>query len=153
MTDIKLTQIVTQGGDNYYDVSFTDGDFTLEQGLTTSIQMSILCQQRIEDSQVTPILRGGWVGNILQPIQGYQQGSLIWTKYQSNMNPELKSVLEGYLDDCFAWMIDDGIVKDIDVEVILLANYKIAAKITLTQNNDTQIEPQYYDLWHFTGIN
>lgn len=152
MTDIKLNHITTQGGDNYFDISFTDGDFTLERGLQTAMQMSIFCEQRIEDDQVPPSQRGGWVGNILQPIQGYQQGSLVWTKYQSNMNPQLKSVLEGYLDDAFSWMIDDGIAKDVASEVNLLANYKIQAKITITQNDVTQIPPQYYDLWQFTGV-
>lgn len=152
MTDIKLNHITTEGGDNYYDISFTDGDFTLENGLNTAIQMSIFCEQRLEDSEVTPLLRGGWVGNVLQPIEGYQQGSLIWTKYQSNMNPELKSVIEGYLNDCFLWMLEDAIVKNIEAEVNLLANYKIQAKITLTQNDDTQTAT-YYDLWRFTGVN
>lgn len=153
MTDIKLNHITTKEGDNYYDISFTDGDFTLEHGLNTAIQMSVFCEQRIDDAQVTPMLRGGWVGNQLQPIEGYQQGSLIWTKYQSNMNPELKVVLEGYLQEAFLWMVEDGIAKDVEIEVILLANYKIQAKITITQNDDTQIPPQYFDLWRFTGVN
>jgi phage gp46-like protein len=153
MTDIRLNHITTQGGDNYYDISFTDGDFTLERGLQTAIQMSVFCEQRIDDEHVPPTQRGGWVGNILQPVKGYEQGSLIWTKYQSNMNPELKSVLEGYLLNAFTWMIEDGIAQDVEAEVNLLANYKIQGIITITKNDGTQIPPQYFDLWEFTSVN
>jgi hypothetical protein len=69
------------------------------------------------------------------------------------MNPELKSVLEGYLLNAFTWMIEDGIAQDVEAEVNLLANYKIQGIITITKNDGTQIPPQYFDLWEFTSVN
>jgi phage gp46-like protein len=151
MADIKIEQINNGNGDKYFDFTLTDGDFTLDYGLNAAMAMSIFCEQRIDDETVPPIQRGGWVGNELQPIEGYEQGSLVWTKYQSNTNAEgLIEALEGYLDDGFAWMLEDGIAKDVESNVNLLANNKIAATITVTQNDNTQTATSY-DLWQFTG--
>lgn len=151
MADVQITYI-NSNGNNYYDFTLTNGDFTLDYGLDTSMMMSVLCEQRIEDQSVIPMQRGGWVGNILQIVPSYQQGSLIWTKYQSNMNSQIQSEIEGYLEDAFSWMIEDGIAKDVNVDVNLLANSKVSATITVTKNDDTQTST-YYDLWMFTGIN
>lgn len=151
MADIKLTQVNTPQGDNYYDISFTDGDFTLTEGLITALMMSIFCEQRDEAIEV-PQNRGGWAGNQLQSITGFQQGSLIWTLYQSPTLPDIATQAQQYIEDGLAWLIENQIARDLQVEVNLIANYKLQAKITITQNDNTQFV-DFYDLWINTIIN
>lgn len=151
MTDIKLTQINTPQGENYYDITFTDGDFTLTEGLITALMMSIFCEQRDEALEV-PQMRGGWAGNQFQSIEGFQQGSLIWTLYQSTANEDATTQAQQFIEDGMAWLIEDGILKDVESEVNVVANYKLQAKITITRNDDTQ-SVLFYDLWINTIVN
>lgn len=145
MADIKLDHVKTLQGENYYDITFTDGDFTLTRGLITAFMMSVFCEVR-DDSIEVPQQRGGWAGNQLQPIEGYQQGSLIWTLYQSNTASDVSTQAQQFISDGLQWLIDDGIAKDIEVETNIVANDKMEVKITATRNDDTQ-DVAFFDLW------
>lgn len=145
MADIKLDHITSTAGENYYDISFTDGDFTLTQGLETALFMSVLCEVR-DDSIEVPQMRGGWAGNQLQPIVGYEQGSLLWTLYQSSAKSDNTTKAQQYIEDGLQWLIDDGIAKDIEVETNIVANDNLIVKITATRNDNTQ-DVSFFNLW------
>ncbi len=145
MADILLTEVNAGTSESYSDISFTNGDFTLTRGLVTAMMMSIFCEVR-DDSIDIPQKRGGWAGNQLQPVEGYEQGSLIWTKYQSAATEEIANECQQYIEDGFNWMIQDGIAKDVDVETNIVANNKLSVKISITRNDDTQ-DVSFYDLW------
>ena len=146
--DIKLNKITSRQGDNYWDISFTDGDFTMTKGLETSFLMSVFCEQRDEFLE-DPSSRGGWAGNELQPIQGFQQGSLLWTLYQSPALEDAATEAQNILEDSFQWYIDDLIAKEVQVETIIVENYKLQGKISVIANDDTEFV-NYYDLWYNT---
>lgn len=148
MADIKLDQVTSPNGDNYYDITFTDGDFTMTYGLETAFLMSIFCEQR-DDSIEVPANRGGWAGNELQPIQGFEQGSLLWTLYQSPATEDAATQAQNYLEDSFQWLIDDLIAQEVQVETIIVANYKLQGKISVIANDDTEFV-NFYDLWYNT---
>lgn len=140
--DIKLTL----GEDGIYDISFTNGDFTLDDGLETSFLMTVFCEKRnseIED----PLSRGGWAGNQLND-DGFEQGSLIWTLYQARADQDTVNLVETYLEDAFQWYLDNGIIKEVNFNVSL-DNNKLVATIEALRNDGT-IFTQYYDLWNNT---
>lgn len=145
MADIKLDHVTSPEGDNYYDITFTDGNFTLTYGLLTAFLMSIFCEQR-DNSIEVPQNRGGWAGNELQPIAGFQQGSLIWTLYQSIADEDAATKAQQFIENGLQWLIDDLIAKDVQAEVSVVANNKLQAKITVIQNDDTEFV-NFYDLW------
>lgn len=140
--DIKLTQ----GSDGVYDISFKNGDFALESGLTTSMMMTCYCQKR-DDTIEDPRSRGGWAGNQLNQ-DGFEQGSLVWTLFQARADEDVRNLAQNYLEEAFQWYLDTGIAKELNVEVFL-DNEKMTATITITRNDDTQFV-QYYDLWFET---
>jgi len=137
--DIKLTK----DSEGVYDISFTNGDFTLDSGLETSFMMTCYCQQR-DDTIEDPRSRGGWAGNQLNQ-DGFEQGSLAWTLFQARTDEDTALLAQNYLEDAFQWYLDQGIAKDLEIE-ITLDNEKMTATISITRNDDTQFV-QYYDLW------
>lgn len=137
--DIKLTQD-SQG---VYDISFTNGDFTLDAGLETSMMMTCYCQKRDETIENSNS-RGGWAGNQLNQ-NGFEQGGLVWTLFQARADEDLVNLAQNYLEEAFQWYLDQGIAKDLNVEVSL-DKEKMIATIALTRNDDT-IFVQYFDLW------
>jgi len=139
--DLKLTK----DDNGNYDISFTNGDFTLTEGLETSFLMTIFCQKRDETIE-DPRSRGGWIGNELND-DGFEQGSLVWTVYQSALDNEVNNLLENILEEGFEHYITKGIAKEINIEVYKIVDKEaLGIKIVAIRNDNTEFV-QYYDLW------
>jgi phage gp46-like protein len=139
--DLKLTK----DDNGNYDISFTNGDFTLTEGLETSFLMTIFCQKRDETIE-DPRSRGGWIGNELND-DGFEQGSLVWTLYQSALDNDTVNICQNLLEDAFEWYIEKGIAKEITIDVEkTLDKEGLTATITAVRNDNTEFV-QYYDLW------
>ena len=139
--DLKLTK----DDNGNYDISFTNGDFTLTEGLETSFLMTIFCQKRDETIE-DPRSRGGWIGNELND-DGFEQGSLVWTLYQSALDDDAINICQNLLEDAFEWYIEKGIAKEINIDVEkTLDKEGLTATITAVRNDNTEFV-QYYDLW------
>lgn len=139
--DLKLTK----DDNGNYDISFTNGDFTLTEGLETSFLMTIYCQKRDETIE-DPRSRGGWIGNELND-DGFEQGSLVWTLYQSALDNDAVNICQNLLEDAFEWYIQKSIAKEITIDVKkTLDKEGLTATITAVRNDNTEFV-QYYDLW------
>lgn len=139
--DLKLTK----DDNGNYDISFTNGDFTLTEGLETSFLMTIYCQKRDETIE-DPRSRGGWIGNELND-DGFEQGSLVWTLYQSALDNDAVNICQNLLEDAFEWYIQKSIAKEINIDVEkTLDKEGLTATITAVRNDNTEFV-QYYDLW------
>jgi len=131
--DIKLN---LNEKEQYFDIDFKDGDFLATGGLETAILMSIYCQQR-DDSIEVPIMRGGWAGNELQTVAGFQQGSKLWTLCQSTLTDDVANLAQNYIEEALQWMIEDGIAEEISVTTSIVDNSKLQAEVIITKNNNT----------------
>jgi len=139
--DLKLHQ----DANGNWDISFVNGDFALTEGLETSFLITIFCQKR-DDTIEDPRSRGGWIGNELNS-DGFEQGSLLWTLYQSNLDQDNINICENLLEDAFNWYIEKGIAKEININVQkTLDKEGLTATITAIRNDNTEFV-QYYDLW------
>jgi len=128
-----------------WDISFVNGDFALTEGLETSFLMTIFCQKRDETIE-DPRSRGGWIGNELND-DGFEQGSLVWTLYQSTLDDDTINICQNLLEDAFNWYIEKGIAKEINIDVEkTLDKEGLTATITAIRNDNTEFV-QYYDLW------
>jgi len=139
--DLKLHQ----DANGNWDISFVNGDFALTESLETSFLITIFCQKR-DDTIEDPRSRGGWIGNELNN-DGFEQGSLLWTLYQSNLDQDNINICENLLEDAFNWYIEKGIAKEININVQkTLDKEGLTATITAIRNDNTEFV-QYYDLW------
>lgn len=148
MSDIKLFKKQLTDDLDFFDFELENGDFIIEEGLDTAITMSILCEKRDETIDV-PENRGGWWGNTVQTIEGYEQGSFVWTKYQSAIDNEIIEDIDTFVRDGLQWLIDDQIASDIETEVFVEDNV-IKANVDLFRNNAKE-QSRFFDLWKFTG--
>ena len=88
--DIKLFQ----DGNNNWDISFENGDFTLTQGLDTSIYMSIFCEKRASNNEVpNSILRRGHFSNEFSRVENFEVGSKLWLYIEQARNTEQNTFL------------------------------------------------------------
>jgi phage gp46-like protein len=140
--DIKLEK----DSDDIYDISFTNGDFTLVQGFETALQMSIYCERRASESEVpVPKYRRGWWGNITSDIPDFEIGSKLWLLYQSRKTNTTLNFAKTYAYDGLSWLIEDNFLDKIDVNASFINN-GLTVNVSLLRSNNVVLT-ESYELW------
>jgi phage gp46-like protein len=113
--DIKLT-LQQPGG--LYDIAIDGTDFASVDGLDTAIVTSMFSDARAAESLVnSPEYRRGWVGNILTADIQRQLGSALWVFDQARMTQDTINQLQLAAIAAFNWMVDDGVARNVFVEI------------------------------------
>lgn len=138
MVDIALNN--TKG---YWDFGISQiGDFELDNGLQTAILVSLLSNARADASEI-PIIefRDGWYGNLIWNQNGYQQGSKLWLLYQSRLTQEIILRAKNYTEIALNWMLEDGLLKNLVVNVI--QNDSISFTINIKADTSENIKVNF----------
>jgi phage gp46-like protein len=134
---------------DYYDFSFSNGDFVLTEGLDTALLMSVYVDKRAEASEMpAPATRRGWWGNLVGDYINYQIGSKLWLLSQARKNNNTLNNAKTYAYDCLQWLIDDQYANRIEVTTsylnnTLILNVKIYKGLNIIYSNS-------YILWNNT---
>tara|TARA_R110002096_G_scaffold50015_1_gene131723 strand:- start:3460 stop:3903 length:444 start_codon:yes stop_codon:yes gene_type:complete len=108
------------GSNDYYDIAMENGDCKKVEGLETSIIVSVLSNQRASETEIQEsYYRSGWWGNL---FSDYENGSKIWLLSQSSINNNTKNLLNEYINKCLNWLIIDGYLDKLDINVIQVDN-------------------------------
>lgn len=143
--DIALTK-----SSGYYDISFTDGDFTLTEGFDTALQISLFCERRAAPSEMpAPQLRRGWWGNLLNDVAGFEIGSKLWLLSQARATEDVLNDAINYVEQCLSWLIEDTYLTNI-VVTGALHEAGITLNIELLRDQDI-VASDSFDLWELTG--
>lgn len=162
--DLKLTK----DSEGTYDIGFqSNGDFELENGFDTALLMSLFQNKRLDESeQAIPQYRGGWWGNLLNDVTGYEIGSKLWALDGRRTQDTLNKAID-YIRDSLQWLLDDGYLQDIQVSgaftseeiselsfsesTITFADNGMVFLIKLIRFNNKS-EKQFFDLWENTDL-
>ncbi len=147
-----MSDIVLEKNTNgLYDILFENGDFKLTDGLDTAILMSLLIDKRADESEVfEPELRRGWIGNEQNEDEDYDIGSKLWLIYQARANQNTLNRAIDYAKDGLIWMINDGLIKDVQVTGEI-ENENIILTVNFIRF-DNSILTQQFNLWENTTI-
>lgn len=151
MSDVDID--VNQNDENIFDIAFgDDGDFVKTQGFDTSLKIAIFEERRASSSEVPNVLqRRGWIGNVNADDQGFEIGSKIWIYLQSRLTNSTISSIKKAAQESLQYLIDDGLAKNVNVEILSVTSVKISVKATIEFSNSI-VEDIYYDLWINTGV-
>lgn len=135
-----------------YDLPLNaDGDdFASAEGFETAIPVSLFTDARAPASAVAdPKRRRGWVGNILTIDQNRELGGLLWLFDQGRITLTLLNNIRNAVTASLNWMLTDGILNGIEVQVTIEGTraIRITARLTGTDNN----VDQYSVLWRRTN--
>lgn len=136
--DIKFTK----NKDGIYDFNITpEGDFETDSTIENPINASLFTNARADASEV-PIAkdRSGWWGNELYETIGHQFGSKLHLLKQRRFNEETKNIVIDYIRNGLQWLIDDGIVNNIDVSATLVYGDVNTIEVEITLINDEKTE-------------
>jgi phage gp46-like protein len=116
-TDIA---VLWDGGKQSGDISYESGDLVREDGLTSAVILSLFCDSRAgDDSGITdPDARRGWWGDGLTETESVSGlGSNLWLLSREKVTTQTINLCEQYILDALQWMIDDGVVQRLEVDV------------------------------------
>jgi len=138
--------------DKAIDMKFEDGDFAGDDTLETAIVISLFTDQRVprQDLPDGEISRRGWWGDMFPDVEGDQIGSLLWTLARKKQNNEIRALTETEAKKALQWMIDDGIVKSVSVEMGYFRQGFDTIKISLTRPDNE--ENSFAFQWNATEV-
>ena len=148
MIDVKL--IID--ADGRFDISFTEGDFTLEDGFDTALYASLFTDARAPANLVpVPEHRRGWMGDIVSPVEGRSLGGLLWLVDQRRLTQDTLNDSISYARKSVKWFIEDKWLNGIDVSGIIVPRSGIRLFVIPTALNGQVGTTRAFDLWKLTG--
>lgn len=132
-----------------YDITIVNGDFQGDDGLETSLIVSLLSDARADESQIPqPESRRGWIGDLVAPVPGFQYGSLLWLLEQARLTQKTLAQAENNAREALNWMIEDGLAQAIDV-IASRQDSSLILDITVISPDGSVIR-KAFDLWRKT---
>jgi phage gp46-like protein len=113
-----LDFLIQKNSAGIYDLVIENEIIKETNSLQTAIAMSIFMEKRAsEDESLLPEYRRGWWGNLNNDIDDYEIGSKFWLLEQARAGRETNALAKKYIADGLQWLKDDGLVKDLFVNV------------------------------------
>ncbi len=109
--------------DTIIDMVLVPGDISGDEGLETSVIISLFSDARATQDMIDAIdkdgdLRGFW-GDVTRPDDS--TGSLLWTLKRSKQLTSTLAKAQGYCQSALKWLIDDKVADRVDVRSRYLA--------------------------------
>lgn len=93
-------------GDNF-DLNSEDGVFAIENGVISSILISLFTDARVSGD------RGFWASS----FEGIDFGSKLWSLMRETQSSESLELARRWTEQALNWIVDDGLVQDLSVNV------------------------------------
>lgn len=101
------------------DLAFVAGELQDENGLYTAVVLSVFTDARLPDDVALPLGETSRRGVFFDGLDGDADdrfGSLLWTLQGEKQTETTRLRAIGYVRDALAWMVTDGVARQIDVE-------------------------------------
>ena len=148
----KFVDIDLNKDAGYYDLSFTNGDFTKVAGFDTAILMSHMAERRASVSEIKPPQnRRGWWGNEANGFDNFEDGSKLWLLQQARATQKTLNDSRTYTQEALQWFVDDDHLNSIRVT----AEYDSDMRLIINEEyvrKDNQVFSRSYNIWENTFI-
>ncbi|MFE4110368.1 phage GP46 family protein [Kosakonia sp. YIM B13611] len=113
--------------------------------LTRAVVISLFTWRRAEpdDNADVPM---GWWGDSFPAVQNDRYGSRLWLLQRSKLTNQLVQKVRVYIRESLQWLIDDGVVSRIDLDIQRTGISELANSITLWRR-DGPVTISFNDLW------
>lgn len=132
-----------------FEIAKKGGDFDTVDGFETAILVSLFTNARRDESDISnPLNRGGWIGNWRTAKRPRELGGLCWTVEHERLTREVLNIARENAKNALAWMIDDGLCRNVEVMTEPQNQSKIQYNIAITSRDG--IKYDYIYLWDKT---
>jgi phage gp46-like protein len=135
MTDLALFWDNTLFG---ADLALVDGQLATDDGLRSAIIISLFTDRRAADDDELPEpgadWRGWWADDISE-VDGDLIGSRLWLLRRSKLTSKAIGRARDYAREAVAWLIADGVCREIDIATAGIRPDTLAIGITFVRPN------------------
>lgn len=132
------------------DLALDGNDLQLDDGLQTSILISLFSDRRARADDLLPGTDGdrrGWWADAYPQIEGDQIGSRLWLLSREKEIPETLRRAKEYADEAVAWLVIDGIAARVEVNTSVPRRGVLGLSIAVHKLDGNIENFQYEFLW------
>lgn len=113
--------------------------------LTRAVVISLFTHRRADpdDNADVPM---GWWGDTWPAVANDRYGSKLWLLQRSKLTNALVNTVRTYLRDALQWMLDDGVVSRIDIDIQRTGINELSSQVVLWRR-DGPVIISFSDLW------
>ncbi|QLO03758.1 phage GP46 family protein [Citrobacter freundii] len=113
--------------------------------LTRAVVISLFTHRRADpdDNADVPM---GWWGDTWPAVANDRYGSKLWLLQRSKLTNALVNTVRTYLRDALQWMLDDGVVSRIDINIQRTGINELSNQVVLWRR-DGPVIISFSDLW------
>ncbi|EMH2076187.1 phage GP46 family protein [Citrobacter freundii] len=113
--------------------------------LTRAVVISIFTHRRADpdDNADVPM---GWWGDTWPMVANDRYGSKLWLLQRSKLTNALVNTVRTYLRESLQWMLDDGVVSRVDIDVQRTSINELGNSIVLWRR-DGPVTISFNDFW------
>lgn len=122
-----------------------------DDGLETAVILSLFTDRRANEDDVPPgdpEDRRGWWGDGHADIAGDQIGSRLWLLSREKQTPSVLVRARQYAQEALAWLIDDGIASQVEVEAFIPRNQVLAVNVAITRPARPPVRYRFDGFWN-----
>lgn len=132
------------------DIAIENNDLVLEDGLETSVIISLFTDRRVPFGQSAPDTgerRGWWADGLGEIADNW--GSRLWTLETRPLTSDTMRDAETYCLEALQWMIDDGIAGEVNVTVTRSGQNTLSIGVEIVKPSYGEPETdRYHYIWH-----
>ncbi|WP_410688796.1 phage GP46 family protein [Citrobacter braakii] len=113
--------------------------------LTRAVVISLFTHRRADPDDNADVPMGGW-GDTWPVVANDRYGSKLWLLQRSKLTNALVNTVRNYLREALQWMLDDGVVSRIDIDIQRTGINELGNKIVLWRR-DGPVTISFNDLW------
>lgn len=113
--------------------------------LTRAVVISLFTHRRADpdDNADVPM---GWWGDTWPMVTNDRYGSKLWLLQRSKLTNALVNTVQTYLRESLQWMLDDGVVSRIDIDIQRTGINELGNSIVLWRR-DGPVTISFNDFW------
>ena len=113
--------------------------------LTRAVVISLLTHRRADPDDNTDVPMGWW-GDTWPMVANDRYGSKLWLLQRSKLTNALVNTVRTYLRESLQWMLDDGVVSRIDIDIQRTGINELGNSIALWRR-DGPVTISFNDFW------
>lgn len=116
--------------------------------LYRAVEISLFSWRRAEpDDAVDDEQRMGWWGDTFPAVDGDKLGSRLWLLRRKTVVPEVLRQAEAYAREALQWMIDDELVRTVEIQLTRPDRTRVDMVVTLTDDGGPLPPFNFEDIW------
>jgi phage gp46-like protein len=133
------------------DIVVGDTDLARDDGLETSVIISLFTDRRAESDQLPPEFPAddlrGWWGDVYPLVEGDQTGSLLWLLYREKQTDTTRTRAQQYAEESLAWLTEDQIAERVIVRASYVATGWLLLEIDIVRPTGEIVRYRYGYEW------